>query len=65
MDAPTADQTSTGNGRPDSSPGSAGPDQLRHLLDAVMVIGSDLDLATVLRRIVETATALVGTRRAR
>jgi len=51
VDAPTADQ------RPH---GSAGPDELRQLLGAVMVIGSELELATVLRRIAETATALVG-----
>ena len=51
MDAQTADE------RPN---GSAGPDELRQLLGAVMVIGSELELATVLRRIAETATALVG-----
>ncbi len=40
--------------------GSAGADELRQLLGAVMVIGSELDLGTVLQRIAETATTLVG-----
>ncbi len=40
----------------------AGPASLRRLLDAVLVIGSELDLPTVLRRIVEAATELVGAR---
>src|SRR4051812_2213498 len=34
-------------------------DRLRPLLDAVLVIGGELDLQTVLRRIVEAATTLV------
>ena len=34
-------------------------DRLRQLLDAVLVIGGELDLQTVLRRIVEAATTLV------
>lgn len=37
----------------------AGPRALRQLLDAVLTIGSDLDLPAVLRRIVEAATQLV------
>lgn len=64
MDAPTPDQPPPDDASAaalwSSGIGPAGPDQLRHLIDAVMVIGSDLDLATVLRRIAETATALVG-----
>jgi signal transduction histidine kinase len=40
----------------------AGPRSLRHLLDAVLTIGSDLDLHSVLRRIVEAAVDLVGAR---
>jgi signal transduction histidine kinase len=40
----------------------AGPKQLRRLLDAVLVVGSDLRLATVLQRIVEAATELSGAR---
>lgn len=40
----------------------AGPAALRRLLDAVLSIGSDLDLESVLRRIVEAATELVDAR---
>jgi signal transduction histidine kinase len=40
--------------------GFAGPRQLRRLLDAVLVIGSDLDLEATLRRITEAAVALSG-----
>jgi len=40
----------------------AGPTSLRQLLDAVMAIGSDLDLGATLRRIIEAATALVDAR---
>jgi signal transduction histidine kinase len=40
----------------------AGPTSLRHLLDAVIAIGSDLDLEATLRRIVEAATSLVDAR---
>jgi signal transduction histidine kinase len=40
----------------------AGPTSLRHLLDAVMAIASDLDLTATLHRIVETATELVDAR---
>jgi signal transduction histidine kinase len=40
----------------------AGPNALRRLLDAVLVIGSELDLATVLQRIIEAATELVDAR---
>jgi len=39
--------------------GFAGPRQLRRLLDAVMSIGSELDLAEALKRIVEVACELV------
>ncbi|GHD87140.1 PP2C family protein-serine/threonine phosphatase [Streptomyces naganishii] len=35
---------------------------LRHLLDAVWVVGADMDTRTVLRRIVEAATDLVAAR---
>ncbi len=42
--------------------GFAGPTSLRQLLDAVMAIGSDLDLEATLRRIIEAATALVDAR---
>ena len=37
----------------------AGPRSLRQLLDAVLTVGSDLDLPAMLRRIVESAVALV------
>lgn len=37
----------------------AGPRSLRQLLDAVLTIGSDLDLPAMLRRIVESAVELV------
>jgi len=40
-------------------PGAAGPQSLRHLLDAVLSVSSDLDLSTVLHRIVEVAVDLV------
>ena len=40
----------------------AGVDQLRRLLDAVMVVGSEFRLPVVLRRIIETATDLVDAR---
>lgn len=40
----------------------AGPAQLRRLLDAVLTIGSDLDLHTVLRTIATAATDLVDAR---
>jgi signal transduction histidine kinase len=40
----------------------AGPRSLRQLLDAVLTIGSDLDLPAMLRRIVEAATGLVDAR---
>jgi signal transduction histidine kinase len=39
-----------------------GPRSLRRLLDAVLAIGSDLDLEHVLRRIVEASVALVDAR---
>ena len=39
-----------------------GPRSLRRLLDAVMTVGSDLDLASVLHRIVESAVELVDAR---
>jgi signal transduction histidine kinase len=42
--------------------GAAGPKQLRRLLDAVLTVGSELDLPTVLRRIAEAATELVDAR---
>ena len=40
----------------------AGVTQLRRLLDAVMVVGSELTLPAILRRIIETATELVDAR---
>ena len=40
----------------------AGPRSLRELLEAVLVLGSDLDAPTMLRRIVEAAVALVDAR---
>jgi len=40
----------------------AGPAALRRLLDAVLSVGSELDLPTVLQRIVEAATDLVHAR---
>jgi signal transduction histidine kinase len=40
----------------------AGPKQLRRLLAAVNSLGSDLELAVVLRRLTETAVDLVGAR---
>jgi signal transduction histidine kinase len=40
----------------------AGPRSLRQLLDAVLTVGSDLELKTVLQRITEAATALVDAR---
>lgn len=42
--------------------GLAGPHQLRRLLDAVVSVGSELDLSEVLHRIVEVATDLVDAR---
>ena len=45
-----------------SQPSNAGPRSLRQLLDAVMTVGSDLDLPSVLRHIVESAAALVDAR---
>ena len=42
--------------------GAAGPKQLRRLLDAVLTIGSELDLPVVLRRIAEAAMELVDAR---
>ena len=48
--------------RPATDTNHAGPRQLRRLLDAVMLVGSDLDLAMVLRRIVEAARELAGAR---
>jgi signal transduction histidine kinase len=40
----------------------AGPRSLRQLLDAVLTVGSELDLTTVLARIVESAVQLVDAR---
>jgi two-component system, NarL family, sensor histidine kinase DevS len=45
-----------------SQPAYAGPRSLRQLLDAVLTVGSDLDLETVLRHIVESAVSLVDAR---
>ena len=41
---------------------NAGPRSLRQLLDAVMTVGSNLDLGEVLRHIVESAASLVDAR---
>ena len=60
MDATRSERTASTDPPGGAAHGHAGPAELRHLLDAVMVIGSELDLPTVLRRIAETATALVG-----
>ena len=43
-------------------PNLAGPKSLRQLLEAVLTVGSDLDLAAVLDRIVRAATELVDAR---
>ena len=45
-----------------TEPSYAGPRSLRQLLDAVMTVGADLDLETVLRHIVESAVSLVDAR---
>ncbi|MDQ3643383.1 MAG: GAF domain-containing sensor histidine kinase [Actinomycetota bacterium] len=45
-----------------SQPAYAGPRSLRQLLDAVITVGSNLDLESVLRHIVESAVALVDAR---
>lgn len=45
-----------------SQPSNAGPGSLRQLLDAVITVGSGLDLAVVLRHIVASAVALVDAR---
>jgi signal transduction histidine kinase len=45
-----------------SQPSYAGPASLRQLLDAVMTVGTDLDLKTMLRRIVAAAAELVDAR---
>ncbi|HKY13809.1 MAG TPA: GAF domain-containing protein [Microthrixaceae bacterium] len=42
--------------------GFAGPSQLRRLLDAVLLVGSDLDLETTLHRITDAAVRLSGAR---
>ncbi len=43
-------------------PSNAGPRSRRQLLDAVITVGSDLELETVLRHIVESAVAVVDAR---
>jgi signal transduction histidine kinase len=45
-----------------TQPSYAGPRSLRQLLDAVITVGSDLDLETMLRHIIESAVALVDAR---
>ena len=45
-----------------SQPSYAGPRSLRMLLDAVLTVGSDLDLPTVLQHIVRSAASLVDAR---
>ena len=46
----------------DSAESGLKPDDLQHLLDAIVSIGSELSLPVVLRRIIETATDLVDAR---
>jgi len=48
--------------KPVTQPSYAGPRSLRQLLDAVVTVGSDLDLETVLRHIVQSAVSLVDAR---
>ncbi len=43
-------------------PSNAGPRSLRQLLDAVMTVGSNLDLASVLQHIIQSAVDLVDAR---
>ena len=45
-----------------SAPETAGPKRLRELLDAVLAVGSDLDLSAILNRIVNSAASLVDAR---
>ena len=45
-----------------SVPDNAGPQSLRHLLQAVLSIGSGLDLNAILQRIIEAAVELVDAR---
>ncbi len=45
-----------------SQPSNAGPRSLRQLLDAVMTVGSNLDLPSVLRHIIQSAVELVDAR---
>ncbi|MEA2844551.1 MAG: hypothetical protein QOJ69_2222 [Actinomycetota bacterium] len=45
-----------------TQPSNAGPRSLRQLLDAVITVGSGLDLEDVLRHIVESAVSLVDAR---
>ncbi|MGH9279776.1 MAG: GAF domain-containing protein [Acidimicrobiales bacterium] len=45
-----------------SQPAYAGPRSLRQLLDAVVTVGSDLKLESVLRHIIESAVSLVNAR---
>jgi len=45
-----------------SLPSNAGPRSLRQLLDAVMTVGSNLDLSAVLQHIISSAVALVDAR---
>lgn len=51
----------TGGAPPVTHPtGTAGPQQLRRLLEAVLTIGNDLDLDSALQQIIEVATDLAG-----
>ncbi len=43
-------------------PEYAGPKRLRQLLNAVLAVAADLDLATVLQHLVESAVELVDAR---
>lgn len=45
-----------------SASGAPGPERLGELLDAVLAVGSDLDLSAILNRIVNSAVSLVNAR---
>ncbi|MFF9347295.1 GAF domain-containing protein [Streptomyces sp. NPDC014734] len=45
-----------------TGPGAESPSRLRRILEAVLSVGTDLDLRVTLQQIVDTATALTGAR---
>lgn len=57
-----ASSTSRSGGLDSLGPDAVDPADLTRLLDAIVAVGRGSDLAAVLRRIVETATGLVGAR---